>query len=63
MQLAEYSVLDRIADKPTFSWWIKKVLKKRDRIISKTSRKYRQKTHKYGMRIPHSVKGAIDIDK
>ena len=63
VQLAEYAVLNQIADEPAFAWWIKKVLKKRDSIISKTSSKYWQKNHKYGLRIPHTVKEAIEIDK
>ena len=63
MQLAEYALLNQIADEPAFAWWIKKVLKKRDRIISKTARKYCKKTHKYGLRIPHTVKEALEIDK
>ena len=63
VQLVEYTVLNQITDKPPFAWWIKKVLKKRDRIITKTARKYWQKTHKYGLRIPHTVKEAIEIDK
>ena len=45
-QLAEYAVLNKISYEPAFVWWIKKLLKKRDRIISKTARKYWQKTHK-----------------
>ena len=40
-----------------------KVLKKRDRIISKTASKYWKKMHKYGLRIPHTVKESIEIDK
>ena len=63
MQLAEYAVLNKIAYKPGFAWWIKKVVKKRDRIISKTDRKYWKNMHKYGLRIPHTVEEAIDIDK
>ena len=63
VQLAEYAVINQMADKPEFAWWIKKVLKKRDRIISKTVRKYWKKTHKYGLRIPHTVKECIEIDK
>ena len=38
-------------------------MKKRDRIISKTASKYWQKTHKYGIRIPKSVKEALQLDK
>ena len=63
MKLAEYAVLNQISDEPAFAWWIKKVLKKIDSIISKTARKYWQKTHKYGLHIPHTVKEALDIDK
>ena len=59
VQLAEYTVLNKIADEPEFSWWIKKLLKKRDRIVFKTSSKYWQKAQKYGLRIPHTVKEAI----
>ena len=63
MKLAEYAVLNQIADEPAFVWWIKKVLKKRDRILSKTSRRNRQNTHKYRLLIPHRVKESIDIEK
>ena len=56
VQLAEYAVLNQIIDEPTFAWWIKKVLKKRDRIISKTARKYWKKTHKYGLLIPQYIR-------
>ena len=63
VKLVDYALLNQIADEPAFAWWIKKVLNKRDRIISKTARKYWQKTHKYGLCIPHTVKEAIDIDK
>ena len=63
VQLSEYAVLNQIAYEPAFAWWIKKLLKKIDRIICKTARKYWQKTHKYGLLIPHTVKEAIEIDK
>ena len=63
VELVEYAVLNQIADEPSFSWWIKKVLKKRDRIISNKAIKYWQKTHNYGLCIPHLVKEAVEIDK
>ena len=63
VQIAEYAVLNQISDGPESSWRIKKLLNKIDRIISNTARKYWQKTHKYGLRIPHTVKEAIEIDK
>ena len=63
LQLAEYAVLNQIADETEFSWWINKVLNKRYRIISKTASKYWQKRHNYGLRIPHTAKESIEIDK
>ena len=39
------------------------VLRKKDRIISKTASKYWQKTSKYGVLIPKTVKQAIKLDK
>ena len=63
MQLAEYAVLNQTADELAFAWCINKVIKKRDRIIYNTAIKYWQNTHKYGLRIPHTVKESIDIDK
>ena len=46
VQLEEYAVLNQIADEPVFAWWIKKVFNKGDSIISKTTSKDWQKTHK-----------------
>ena len=63
MQLAECVLINQISDKTSYARWIKKVLKKRDRIISKTARKYWLKTHKYELRIPHMVKESIEIYK
>ena len=63
VQLAEYAVLNQIADKPESVWWINKVLKKRDRIISKKARKYWKKAHKYGLIIPYTVKESTEVDK
>jgi hypothetical protein len=59
--MAEFAVENRISEEPAFAWWVKHVLKKRDRIISKTQR-FWIKTHKYGIRVPNTVKEAIEID-
>ena len=62
VQLTEYTVLNKITNEPSFAWWIKKVPKKRDMIISMTASRYWQNTHKNGLRIPHTVKESIEID-
>ena len=61
--MAEYTVENRVATEPAFAWWIKHVLRKQYRIISRTASKYWQKTHKYGVIVTKTVKEAIQIDK
>ena len=39
VKMAEYAVEKKVATKPSFAWWIKHVLRKKDRIISKTASK------------------------
>jgi len=63
VQLAEYAHQKQISKEPAFIWWVPHVIKKRERIISKTKSKYWNRTHKFGVRIPHSVKEALDLDK
>jgi hypothetical protein len=62
VQSAEYAVQARIADEPAFAWWAPHALKKRNRIIAKVKSKYWNCTHKFGIRIPKSVKEAREID-
>ena len=63
VQVAEYAVINNLQDKPAFSWWVPYVMKKRKQIISKIKSKYWSRTHKYGIRIPKSVKEALEIDE
>jgi hypothetical protein len=63
VQVAEFAVLNKIADEPAFAWWIKDVLRRRDRIISKVKTRYWKKTHKYGFELPKTVAQALAIDK
>ena len=61
-QMDEFAAENRISEEPAFVWWVKYVLNKQERIISKTQR-FWVKTHKYGIRVPNTVKEAIEIDK
>ena len=62
VQLAEYVVENNVVEEPAFKWWVPYTIKKKSRIISKIKSKYWVRTHKYGIRIPKSVKEAIEID-
>ncbi len=63
VQLAEYAIRNKIDKEPAFAWWVPYVIKKRKVIISKLKSKYWQRTHKYGIQLPKTVKEAYDIDK
>ena len=63
VQLAKYAIASGIADEPAFVWWAPFTMKKRDRIIKKVKSKYWSRIHKYGLRIPKSIKEAMEIDK
>ena len=62
VQLAECAVQNKIDDEPAFAWWVPHTIKKKAIIIKKVKSKYWLRTHKYGIRIPKTVKEAIEID-
>jgi hypothetical protein len=63
IELAEYAVANKIVEEPAFAWWVKDVLRKRNRIIAKLKSRYWKTTHKFGIRLPHSVEEALRIDE
>jgi len=63
VEVAEYAVANRIDDEPAFKWWVQETLKTRNRIIGKVKSRYWRTTHKFGIRLPHSVAEAYCIDK
>ena len=62
VDLAEFAIQNKIADEPAFAWWVNYTLKKKGRIIANIKSKYWDRTHKYGIKLPKSVKQAIEID-
>ena len=63
VELAGYVVVNRLDVEPTFKWWVRDVLRCRNRIIAKLKAKYWHTTHKFGIRVPTSVDEALAIDK
>ena len=62
VEVAEYAVANKIANKPAFIWWARDVLRKCDRMIAKVRSHYWKRTHKFGVLIPKSVKEALILD-
>jgi hypothetical protein len=63
LETAEYSVMNMISTEPAFAWWVPHVLQKRSWIINKVKTKYWKHTHKYGIRLPHSVEEDLRSDE
>ena len=62
VQLVNYATLSKISNEPAFAWWLPHVIKKQKQIIAKVKSKYWIRTHKFGIRIPKSVKEAKELD-
>ena len=62
IELAEYVLSRKIQDKPAFRWLVKDVIRKRDNFIGKVKSRYWKTTHKFGIRLPHSVEEALRLD-
>ena len=63
VELALYAVENKLDKLPAFAWWVPHVLRKRKSIIKKLKSKYWARTHKYGIRMPKTVREALEIDK
>ena len=63
LHMAEYVVHCRISGDPAFSWWIRHVMVRRNRIIGKLKSKYWVRTHKFGVKIPKSVQESKAFDE
>jgi hypothetical protein len=64
VEVAEYALANKILEEPAFAWWARHVLRKRERIIRKVkSRRYWDRTHKYGILLPKTVAEALRIDR
>ena len=63
VELAKYAAGNLLDVEPAFKWWVRDVLRRRNRIIAKVKAKYWRTTHKFGIRVPKSVDEALAIDK
>ena len=62
IELAEYAKHNSISHEPALAWWVPRVLKKRDQIISKVMSRTNKKLHKYGIQIPTTVAEIHKLD-
>ena len=63
LQVAQYAQAKQIQSEPAFAWWVPYVLKKRDVIISAVNQRVQKSTHKFGIKVPRTVKEALEFDR
>jgi hypothetical protein len=63
LEVAEYAISNNIDGEPAFSWWVPNAVRNRDAIISAMKVRSNSRTHKFGIRIPMSVREALEIDR
>ena len=62
IELAKYAMTNGLSNEPAFHWWVEYVIKKCQRCLAKVKSRYWIRTHKYGIKVPKSVKEALLID-
>ena len=63
VKIAEYVTSRDIASDPAFAWRVPFTLRKKDRIIAGVNSRVRKLMHKYGIKIPTSMKHAEEFDR
>ena len=65
IEVAKCVVANQSSEEPAFNWWVPKVLRKKEQMVcvAKSRTKYWLKSHKYGVRLPKTIKEALQIDK
>jgi hypothetical protein len=63
VQLAEYCTANKIDDEPAMAWWVPYTLKKKIHIVSAIKQRVKKTTHKYGVRVPKTLREAYNLDE
>jgi hypothetical protein len=63
VEVADHAVSKKLLDTPAFVWWDPHVLKKRSRIIADVTKRYHNRTHKFGIEVPNNWDDYVRLDK
>ena len=64
VQIAEFAVVQGIDHEPAFNWWVKHMLKKRNKInvsIRKQQTRYLKRSYEFGIDLPKTVEEALAL--
>jgi hypothetical protein len=63
VEVAEYAVAKILLDDPAFVWWAPHILNKRSRIIADVTKRYHERTQKFGIEVPKIWDECVRLDK
>ena len=55
--------MNDLVKEPAFAWWAPPVLKCRKCILSVVNKRYHKRMHKFGVKLPKTLKRALEIDQ
>ena len=61
--VAEYATAMGLKNEPVFRWWVSHALRRKSHLISKVKTLYHKNNLKFGIKIPRSVREALQLDK
>ena len=56
IQVTEYAETNKLMSESAFAWWTPFTLKKQEQIIGAVKARLKNKTHKYGVIVPNTMK-------
>ena len=62
-EVAKYAVDNGLRDEKAFKFWVTHALKKYDRIIKTAKRRKQSHKYKYGIEVPTTYAGALELDR
>ena len=62
VEVAEYAVANRIDDEPAFDWWVKDIIRRKQRLIKLSKARHIRRGYKFGIRVPRTCKEALALD-
>jgi hypothetical protein len=63
VEVVEYAATKNLHDDPSFVWWVPHALKKRNRIIAAVTKRYQNRTHKFGIQVPKTWGKGVKLDE
>ena len=62
VEVANYAIDNKIDLEPAFDWWVKEHLKRQKRLIRMSQRRAVRSGYKFGIKLPNTVKEALQFD-